>query len=49
VTVSYLPADSFEVRAEVRTDKADQAVYVDYSGNTSKTLSTFALQGLYKF
>jgi len=49
VTVSYLPADSFELRGEVRTDKADQAVYLDYAGNTSKTLSTFAVQGLYKF
>jgi hypothetical protein len=49
VTLAYLPADSFELRGEVRTDKADQAVFVDYSGNTSKTLSTFALQGLYKF
>jgi hypothetical protein len=37
LTLAYLPADSFEVRAEAREDKA------------SKTLATVALQGLYKF
>jgi hypothetical protein len=49
VTLAYLPADSFELRGEVRTDKADQAVFVGYDGSTSKTLMTVALQGLYKF
>jgi Putative beta-barrel porin-2, OmpL-like. bbp2 len=49
VTLAYLPADSFELRGEVRTDKADQAVFVGYDGSTSKTLMTLALQGLYKF
>lgn len=49
VTLAYLPADSFELRAEVREDKADQAVFVQYNGTTSKTLMTLALQGLYKF
>jgi len=49
LTLAYLPADSFELRAEVREDKADQAVFVGYSGSTSKTLMTLALQGLYKF
>lgn len=49
VTLAYLPADSFELRGEVRTDKADQPVFLDFQGNTSKSLSTFALQGLYKF
>jgi putative OmpL-like beta-barrel porin-2 len=49
VTVAFIPADSFELRGEVRTDKADQTVFVDFKGGTSKTLSTVALQGLYKF
>jgi hypothetical protein len=49
VTVGYLPADSFELRAEVREDKANQAVFKQYDGTTSKTLMTVALQGLYKF
>jgi hypothetical protein len=49
VTLAFLPSDSFELRGEVRTDKADQAVFRDYQGSTSKTLSTLAFQGLYKF
>jgi len=49
VTLAYLPADNFELRAEVREDKADQAVFLGYDGNTSKTLMSVALQGLYKF
>jgi len=49
LTFGYLPADSFELRAEVREDKADQAVFVGYDGSTSKTQMTVALQGLYKF
>jgi len=49
LTLAYLPSDSFEVRGEVREDKADQAVFVGFDGTTSKTLMTLALQGLYKF
>jgi Putative beta-barrel porin-2, OmpL-like. bbp2 len=49
LTLAYLPADNFELRAEVREDKADQAVFAQYDGTTSKTLMTLALQGLYKF
>jgi hypothetical protein len=49
LTLAYLPADSFELRAEVREDKADQAVFIGYDGSTSKTQATVALQGLYKF
>jgi hypothetical protein len=49
VTGAYLPADNFELRAEVRRDQANSAVFTDYSGNTSKSMMTVALQGLYKF
>lgn len=49
VTIGYLPTDSFELRAEVREDRADQTVFNQYDGTTSKTLMTLALQGLYKF
>lgn len=49
LTLAYLPADNFELRGEVREDKADQAVFAQYDGTTSKTLMTMALQGLYKF
>lgn len=47
--LSYLPADSYELRGEVRTDRADNTVFTQYDGTMSKTLMTFALQGIYKF
>jgi len=48
VTLAYLAADNFEVRGEVRSDKADQPVFKD-GVNMSKTLMTYAIQALYKF
>jgi Putative beta-barrel porin-2, OmpL-like. bbp2 len=47
-TGAYLPADNFEARAEVRRDQATNAVFSD-SGAASKSLTTIALQGIYKF
>jgi hypothetical protein len=47
--ISFLPADSYEVRGEVRTDRADNDVFTQYDGTMSKTLMTFALEGIYKF
>jgi hypothetical protein len=49
VTIAFIPADNFEVRAEAREDKANQAVFIGYDGNASKTEASVALQGLYKF
>ena len=49
VTLSYLPSASFELRGEVRTDRADTAVFTDSTGATSKSLVTAAVQGIYKF
>lgn len=49
LTLAYLPADNFELRGEVRSDKADQAVFVQTGGGTSDSLTTFAVQALYKF
>lgn len=49
VTIAFIPADNFELRAEVRDDTADQAVFKQFDGTTSKSLMTMALQGLYKF
>jgi hypothetical protein len=48
-TGAYLASDSFEARAELRQDKATNAVFRDFDGTTSKTLMTIAVQGLYKF
>jgi hypothetical protein len=47
-TLAYMAADNFELRGEVRNDRADQAVYTDGS-NMSKSLLTYAIQGIYKF
>jgi len=49
LTGSYLAADNFELRAEVRRDQATDPVFTDFKGAASKTLMTLALQGLYKF
>ncbi|HEY6242168.1 MAG TPA: outer membrane beta-barrel protein [Burkholderiales bacterium] len=51
-TGSYLPTDSFELRAEGRSDKGSNPVFVDFTTPTpatSKTMTTIALQGIYKF
>lgn len=48
LTLAYLAADNFELRGEVRQDKANEAVYSD-NGGFSKSLLTYAIQGLYKF
>jgi len=48
LTAAYLAATSFELRGEVRTDRATNAVFND-GGTGSKTLMTYAIQGLYKF
>jgi hypothetical protein len=48
LTLAYLAADNFELRGEIRTDRANNPVFTDDS-NFSKTLTTFAVQALYKF
>ena len=48
-TAAYLPADNFEVRGELRRDQANNAVFSNFTGGTSKSLMTIAAQGLYKF
>jgi hypothetical protein len=48
-TLSYLPNSSVELRAEVRGDRANNAVFVNSDGTTAKTLQSLAFQGIYKF
>jgi len=48
-TVSFLASDSFEARAEVRRDQGNNPVFSDSTGATSKSMTSAALQGLYKF
>jgi hypothetical protein len=49
LTLSWLPADSFELRGELRQDSADQDVFVDGTGKFSKSMSSLAFSGIYKF
>jgi hypothetical protein len=48
-TLGWAAADNFDLRFEVRQDKANEAVYSDFNGALSKTMMTYALQGIYKF
>jgi putative OmpL-like beta-barrel porin-2 len=48
-TLGYLPSASFELRGELRQDRASNEVFTQTSGGMSKTLLTYALQGIYKF
>ena len=49
LTGSLLASDSFEARVEGRRDQATNTVFRDFSNVASKTMTTIALQGLYKF
>ena len=49
LTGSFLASDSFEARVEGRRDQATNTVFTDYAGVASKTMTSIALQGLYKF
>jgi len=49
LTGAYVASDSFEARVEGRRDQATNTVFTDYAGAASKTMTSIALQGLYKF
>ena len=49
LTGSFLTSDSFEARIEGRRDQATNTAFTDYAGAASKTMTSIALQGLYKF
>jgi hypothetical protein len=49
LTGAFLASDSFEARVEGRRDNATKTVFRDYAGAASKTMTSIALQGLYKF
>jgi hypothetical protein len=56
LTFGYSPVKNFELRAEVRFDKAENDLFVrslptaaNPLGETADSLSQFALQGVYKF
>jgi hypothetical protein len=51
LTVGYAPDPSFELRGEIRSDKADKKSYVETDDAATPTDSSMvlALEGLYKF
>jgi len=49
LTGAFLASDSFEARVEARRDQATNTVFTDFAGAASKTMTSIALQGLYKF
>src|SRR5712691_9741576 len=48
-TVSYLPSSSVELRGEIRGDRANNAVFINSDGTTSKSMQSLGVQGIYKF
>src|SRR5438034_6490165 len=48
-TLAYIPSSSTELRAEVRVDQANNAVFRNSDGTTAKSLQTLGFQGIYKF
>ncbi len=49
LTGAFLASNSFEARIEGRRDQATNTVFRDFSNVASKTMTSIALQGLYKF
>ena len=49
--LGYLATDNVEIRGEIRHDSADRAVgiFQDFAGVATKSLTTYALQAIYKF
>ena len=49
LTFGYAPVKMFELRAEVREDRADKGLFAESNGLLSQTMTTYGLQGVYKF
>lgn len=49
LTVGYAPAPSYELRAELRGDKADGDAYKRFGGGATDFNTTLAFEGLYHF
>ena len=49
ITLGFLPAKSFELRAEIRYDSSDKASFVKPDGTAGKNQTSYGLQALYKF
>ena len=50
LTLAYLPAKEWEIRAEVRADKSNQSAFLKSDGVTpTSTQRSFGVEALYKF
>ncbi|MEP6657325.1 MAG: outer membrane beta-barrel protein [Betaproteobacteria bacterium] len=50
LTLAYLPAKEWEIRAEVRADKSDQSAFLKSDGVTpTSSQRSFGIEALYKF
>lgn len=49
LTLAYLPAKSFEIRAEIRGDKSNKSSFSNSNGTTTNNQFSYALEALFKF
>ncbi|NDU90939.1 MAG: hypothetical protein G3I08_13880, partial [Ferrovum sp.] len=49
LTLGYAPVKSFELRGEIREDRADKGLFAESNGILSQSMTTYGLQGIYKF
>ena len=49
LTLGYAPVKAFELRGEIREDRADKGLFAESNGILSQSMTTYGLQGIYKF
>jgi hypothetical protein len=49
LTLGYAPVKDFELRAELRGDRASQGIFASSNGTLYQSMVTYGLQGIYKF
>lgn len=49
LTLGYDPASNFELRSEIREDRADKGVFLANNGILQQSMTTYGIQGIYKF
>ncbi|HQT81479.1 MAG: hypothetical protein B7Z60_04250 [Ferrovum sp. 37-45-19] len=49
VTLGYAPIKNFELRTELRADRADNPIFGTSNGSLTQNMLTYGMQGIYKF
>lgn len=49
VTLGYAPIKNFELRTELRADRADNPIFGTSNGSVTQNMVTYGVQGIYKF